>query len=150
VTTDGSTVYVVGQGGTDFGGRVLPVVTATGATLAPTGFDRFGIADPAAVAVTPDGSMLLVVDSANNWLNPVSVATFSDPGPPVRLPQLPGSTTGTGTGHPTDIVLGPGTTGAFVVDGFDAVVPYQPARGVFGRAIPVCSGASSMTVAPAP
>ena len=54
VTADGATVYVVGQGGTDFGGRVLPIVAATGATSAMTGFDQFGISDPAAVAIDPD------------------------------------------------------------------------------------------------
>ena len=58
VTDDGATVYVVGQGGTDFGGRVLPIAAATGATGPATGFDRFGISDPAAVAVTADGSSL--------------------------------------------------------------------------------------------
>ena len=70
VTADGGTVYVVGQGGTDYGGRVLPITTSTGATQPTTGFDQFGIADPAAIAVTPDGSLLLVVDSADNWVNP--------------------------------------------------------------------------------
>jgi DNA-binding beta-propeller fold protein YncE len=150
VTADGATVYVVGQGGADYGGRVLPITTSTGATQPTTGFDQFGIADPAAIAVTPDGSMLLVVDSADNWINPVSLATFSDPATPVRLPPQPVSASSTGTQHPTDIVLGPGRTGAFVVDGFSAVIPYDPTRQTFGRAIPVCSGASSMTVAPAP
>jgi DNA-binding beta-propeller fold protein YncE len=150
VTADGGTVYVVGQGGTDFGGRVLPIVAATGATQPTTGFDQFGIADPAAIAVTPDGSMLLLVDSADNWVNPVSLATFSDPANPVRLPPQPGSGSSTGTQHPTDIVVGPGTTGAFVVDGFSTVIPYDPTRQTFGHPIPVCSGASSMTIAPAP
>jgi DNA-binding beta-propeller fold protein YncE len=150
ITTDGSTVYVVGQGGADFGGRLLPVATATGTPLPATGFDRFGISDPAALAVTPDGSQLLVVDSANNWLNPVALSTFAEPGQPVRLPQRPPGAAPSGTEHPTDIVLGPGRTGAFVVDAFDAVVPYTPGSEAFGRAIQVCTGATSMTVAPAP
>jgi hypothetical protein len=149
VTADGKTVYVVGQGGTDFGGRVLPIVAASGTTLAPTGFDRFGIADPAALALSADGSLLLVADAANNWINPVPLATFANPPDPVRLPQRSADAS-SGTGHPTDIVTGPGDAGAFVVDGFDAVVPFQPASDTFGRPIPVCSGASSMTVAPAP
>jgi hypothetical protein len=150
ITASGATVYVVGQGGADFGGRVLPIDTATGAAGTATGFDSYGIADPAAVAVTPDGSSVLVVDSANNWVNPVPLATFADPPPPVHLPP---STTGgasTGTQHPTDIVVGPGRDGAFIVDGFSTVVPYQPVSQSFGRPIPVCTGASSMTVAPAP
>jgi DNA-binding beta-propeller fold protein YncE len=150
VTDDGATVYVVGQGGADYGGRVLPIVAATGTTLPTTGFDQFGISDPAAIAVTPDGSDLLVVDSANNWVNPVAVATFSRPGEPARLPLRTGNTAATGTQHPTDIVLGPGRTGSFIVDGFNSVVPYAPGSRVFGRSIPVCSGASSMVVAPAP
>jgi hypothetical protein len=150
VTADGATVYVVGQGGTDFGGRVLPIVASTGATLPTTGFDRFGIADPAALAVASDGSTLLVADAANNWVNQVSLANFSDPSPPVRLPELSSGATSSGTQHPTDIALGPGGTGAFVVDGFNAVIPYQPGTEQFGRPIAVCSGASSMTVAPAP
>jgi len=150
VTSDGATVYVVGQGGSDFGGRILPIVASTGATQPTTGFDRFGIADPAAIAVTPAGSTLLVADSANNWVNPVAVSTFSDPSPPVRLPERPVGASSSGTAHPTDIVLGPGRSGAFVVDGFDAVIPFQAASQTFGRAIAVCSGASSMTVAPAP
>ena len=46
-------LYVVGQAGVGAGreptsaGGVLPIVAATGATLPMTGFDRFGIADPA-------------------------------------------------------------------------------------------------------
>ena len=150
VTSDGTTVYVVGQGGSDFGGRILPIVASTGATQPTTGFDRFGIADPAAIAVTADGSMLLVADSANNWVNPVAVSTFSDPSPPVRLPQRSVDASSSGTAHPTDIVLGADRTTAFVVDGFDAVVPFEVASQTFGRPIAVCSGASSMTVAPAP
>jgi DNA-binding beta-propeller fold protein YncE len=150
VTPDGSRIYVVGQGGTDFGGRVLPIVTATGATLPTTGFDKFGIADPAAVAVTADGGTVLVADAANNWVNPIAVATFATPAAPVRLPQRAGGSATAGTQHPTDIVIGPGDTGAFLVDGFSAVVPFAPGPQVFGPPIPVCSGASSMTVAPAP
>ena len=150
ITGNGSTVYVVGQGGVDFGGRVLPIATATGTTLPATGFDRFGISDPAALAVTSDGAQLMVVDSANDWLNPVAVATFATPGQPVLLPQRHGGGADSGTEHPTDIVLGPGRTGAFVVDGFDSVVPYTPGTEAFGRAIPVCTGATSMTVAAAP
>ncbi len=150
VTGDGTRVYVVGQGGTDFGGRVLPIVTATGTTLAPTGFDRFGIADPAAVAVAADGGSLLVADAANNWVNPVTVATFATPAAPVPLPESGSGSAVSGTQHPSDIVVGPGDTGAFVVDGFDAVIPYSPTTQVFGPPIGVCSGASSMAVAPAP
>ena len=150
VTGDGTRVYVVGQGGTDFGGRVLPIVTATGTALAPTGFDRFGIADPAAVAVTADGASLLVADAANNWVNPVAVATFATPAAPVPLLESGSRSAASGTQHPSDIVIGPGDTGAFVVDGFDAVIPYSPTTQVFGPPIGVCSGASSMTVAPAP
>ena len=150
ITGDGATLYVVGQGGTDFGGRVLPIVASSRATLPTTGFDRFGIADPAAVAITPDGSSLLVVDSANNWVNPVPLATFSDPPPPARLPQQTAGASTSGTQHPTDIVVGPGRTGAFIVVGFDAVRPYDPGSQTFGRALPVCSGAASMAVAPAP
>ncbi|HEV3282179.1 MAG TPA: hypothetical protein VG032_11320 [Acidimicrobiales bacterium] len=149
VSADGATVYVVGQGGTDFGGRVLPIVTASRATLPPAGFDRYGIADPAALTVTADASSLLVVDNANNWVNPVPVASISDPPPPVRLPQRSGSAA-SGTQHPTDIVLGPGGTKAFIVDGFTSVIPYRPATQTFGRPFTVCSGASSMAVAPAP
>lgn len=149
ITPNGSTLYVVGQGGTDFGGRVLPIATATATLLPATGFDKYGIADPAAVAVSGDGSLLLVVDSANDWINPVPLASFSNPPAPVHLPPaLPG--TSTAAGHPTDIVIGPAGSGAFVVDGFDAVVPYQPASETFGHPVAVCSGASSMAVAPAP
>ncbi len=144
VSANGAAVYVVGQGGTDYGGRVLPIVAATGAAQPMTGFDKFGISDPAAVAINPAGTELLVADAANNWVNPVSLAAFADPADPVRLPPR------AGTGHPTDIVFGPGHTGAFVVDGFDAVIPYQPGSPTFGRPIVVCPGASSMAVARAP
>jgi hypothetical protein len=150
VTADGSTVYLVGQGPPDFGGRVLPIATATGAPGTPASFDYYGLSDPAALAVAPDGSALLVVDSANNWVNPVPLATFANPPAPVRLPAQQSGAPSSGTQHPTDIVLGPVGTGAFVVDGFDAVLPYNPASQTFGRAIPVCAGASSMAVAPAP
>jgi len=150
ITASGATVYVVGQGGADFGGRVLPIDAATGVAGTATGFDSYGIADPAAVAVTPDGSSVLVVDSANNWVNPVPLATFADPPPPVHLPASPSGGSSAGTQHPTDIVVGPGRDGAFIVDGFSTVIPYQPVSHSFGRPIPVCTGASSMTVAPAP
>jgi len=150
VTQDGSTVYVVGQGAPDYGGRVLPITAATGAVGIPAGFDNYGISDPAALAVEPDGSALTVVDSANNWVNPVPVASFSNPPAPVRLPPQGTGATASGTGHPTDIVLGPQGFGAFIVVGFDAVLPYDPGSETFGPAIPVCTGASSMAVAPSP
>ena len=148
VSADGSTVYVAGQGGEDYGGRIMPIQATTGALLPETGFDRFGIADPAALTIA--GSDVLVVDAANDWIDPVSLASFSDPAPPVRLPEHSDDASITGTQHPTDIVTGPGSTGTFVVDGFDAVIPYRPQAQAFGKAIPVCSGASSMVVAPAP
>jgi DNA-binding beta-propeller fold protein YncE len=150
VTDDGATVYVVGQGPPDFGGRVLPITTSTGATGTPASFDNYGIADPAALAVEPDGSSLLVADSANNWINPVPLATFTNPPQPVRLPPQAAGEPSSGTQHPTDIVLDPSGTSAYVVEGFDAVLPYDPASQTFGRAIPVCTGASSMAVAPSP
>jgi len=150
VTGDGATVYVVGQGPPDFGGRVLPITTSTGATGTPASFDNYGIADPAALAVEPDGSSLLVADSANNWINPVPLATFTNPPQPVRLPPQAAGEPSSGTQHPTDIVLDPSGTSAYVVEGFDAVLPYDPASQTFGRAIPVCTGASSMAVAPSP
>ena len=150
VTDDGASVYIVGQGPPDFGGRVLPITTSTGATGAAASFDNYGIADPAALAVEPDGSSLLVVDSANNWINPVPLATFTNPPQPVRLPVQATGEPSSGTQHPTDIVLDPSGADAFVVEGFDSVLPYDPASQTFGRPIPVCTGASSMAVAPAP
>ncbi|HEY5108429.1 MAG TPA: hypothetical protein VII96_02340, partial [Acidimicrobiales bacterium] len=146
VSADGSTLYVAGQGPPDYGGRVVPVTTATGAVGAPTGFDRFGISDPAALALTPDGSQLLVVDSADNWIDTVPVADFANPLLPVRLPSGGTTAAASGTDHPTDIVTGPDATGAFVVTGHGTVLPYDPAHQTFGRAVRVCSGASSMTV----
>jgi len=150
VTENGSTVYVVGQGPPDYGGRVLPITAASGAVGVPASFDNYGISDPAALAVEPDGSALLVVDSANNWVNPVPVASFANPPTPVRIPPQGTGTPASGTEHPTDIVLGPQGFGAFVVVGFDAVLPYNPGSEAFGPAIPVCTGASSMAVAPSP
>jgi hypothetical protein len=147
VSADGATLYVVGQGGPDFGGRVVAVDTATGTVGPATGFDRFGIADPAAVALTADGSTLLVADSADNWIVPVQTAGLALPAAPVRLPTGAGTAAATGTDHPSDVVVGPGSTGAFVVTGLDTVLPYAPSTATFGRAIRVCSGASSMTVA---
>jgi DNA-binding beta-propeller fold protein YncE len=148
VTSDGATLYVVGQGGTDFGGRLLPIAIASRTLGTVTGFDRFGIGAPSAVALTTDGSTVLVPDIANNWIVPVPVANLGSPSPPVRLPVGTG-TAGTGTGHPSDIVVGPGTVGAFVVTGLDTVLPFTPATGLFGRPIRVCPGASSMAVASA-
>jgi len=146
VTADGATLYLVGQGGTDFGGRLLPIATATRTVGKATGFDQFGIAAPAAVALTADGATVLVPDSADNWIVPVPVATLGSPSSPVRLPTGVGSAS-TGTDHPSDIVVGPGTVGAFVVFGLDSVLPFTPATGSFGRPIRVCSGATSMVVA---
>jgi DNA-binding beta-propeller fold protein YncE len=148
VTANGSTIYVVGQGGGDFGGRVLPILAADGSTSPMASLDRFGISDPAAVAVDPTGNGLLVADAADNWIVPIPLATFPVATPPVPLPVRRAG--GSGTGHPTDVVFGPAKTGAFVVDGFDTVIPYQPGSRSFGRPIQVCPGASSMAVAPAP
>lgn len=150
VSADGSTLFVAGQGVPDYGGRVVPITTVTGAVGAPAGFDRFGISDPAAVALTPDGAQVLVVDSADNWIDTVPVADFANPLGPVRLPS--GGTTAavSGTDHPTDIVTGPGSTGVFIVTGHGTVLPYDPARQTFGRPVRVCSGATSMTVGGTP
>jgi DNA-binding beta-propeller fold protein YncE len=148
VTPNGSTIYVVGQGGGDFGGRVLPILTVDGAMLPAASLDHFGISDPGAVAVDASGDQLLVADAADNWIVPVPVATFPQTSQPVPLPEHPAG--GSGTGHPTDVVFGPAGTGAFVVDGFDTVMPYQPGSRSFGRPIQVCPGASSMAVAPSP
>jgi hypothetical protein len=147
-SADGATVYVVGQGGDDFEGRIVPIDASLGTTLPAASFT--GVADPAAVTVAPDGSGLLVVDSANNWVNPVPFATFADPPAPDRLPVVDTGPSVSGTQHPTDIVAGPGPVGAFVVYGFSTVIPYAPGSHSFGRPIRVCSGASSMAVAPAP
>ena len=147
VTSDGKTVYVVGHGGTDFGGRLVPIDAATGAVGAATSFDQFGIADPAALAITADGSTIIVADSADNWIVPVPIAHFATPSDPIRLPSGGGPAAASGTGHPSDVVTGPGTTGAFVVAGLDAVLPFDPTTNAFATSIRVCTGASSMTVA---
>jgi hypothetical protein len=39
---------------------------------------------------------------------------------------------------------------AFIVDGFDSIVPYDTASQAFGRPVKVCAGASSMAIAPSP
>ena len=150
VSADGTTLYVGGQGPPDFGGRVVRVTIATGTVAASTGFDQFGIADPAALALAANGSHLLVADSANNWIDDVPVADPAHPLAPVRLPTGSGTAATSGTDHPTDIVTGPGSTGAFVVSGLGTVLPYDPTRQTFGRSIRVCSGASSMTVGVTP
>ena len=146
VSPDGATVYAVGQGGADFGGRLVPIQAATGAVGAATGFDQFGIADPAAVAVTGDGSTVLVADSADNWVVPVPVAGMVAT-QPVPLPTG-AAAAAAGADHPSDIVVGPGTTGAFVVAGLSTVLPFAPATRTFGSPIRVCGGASSMAVTP--
>ncbi len=150
VSPDGSTVYALGQGGPDFGGRLVPIVAASGTTRAATSFDRFGITDPAAVAFAPDGSSLLVADAANDSIIPVPLAVPADPGPPVPVASRASDGDRRAIGHPTDVVEGSGRTGVFVVAGFDSVIPYAAAGGTFGRPIAVCSGATSMVVAPAP
>lgn len=144
VSGDGSTVYVAGQGGPDFGGRLVAVQAATGAVSPATSFDQFGIADPSALAISGDGSTVLVADSANNWVVPVPVAGLV-PTNPVRLPTGPAASAA-GTDHPSDIVTGPGTTGVFVVTGLRTVLPFTPATLTFGPPIRVCTGASSMAV----
>ncbi len=131
-------------------GASFPSPLPPGWPVTATGFDRFGISDPAAVAVTSDGAtasggrcrqQLGQPHPGGHLLEPV------DPGPAASVELRLHAT---GTGHPTDIVLGPDQTGAFIVDGFDAVIPYSPASQTFGDPIPVCSGASSMAVAAAP
>ncbi len=148
VAPGGATVYVIGQGGPDYGGRVIPITASTGALQPAASFDRYGIADPAAVAVSPDGTTLYVVDAADNWVLPLPVASFASPPAPVRLPvQTNGSG---GTQHPSDIVIAPGGVTAYIVDGFTDLVPFTLASQSFGSPIPVCPGASSVAIAPAP
>ena len=74
---------------------------------------------PAAVA-TPDGSSLQVVDSANNWINPVPCRLVRHP--PRPRSDCPKAVAG-GTEHPTDIVLGPDGSTAYLVEGFDPSSP---------------------------
>ncbi|HEV3266256.1 MAG TPA: hypothetical protein VG014_12080 [Acidimicrobiales bacterium] len=148
ISPDGSTLYVVGQGGKDFGGRLLPISVATGALEPEASFDPFGIASPASLIVSPTDSAAYVVDSANNWVNPVTLAPVATPTPPVRLPALVGVPGG--TQHPSDIALALDGVTAFIVDGFDSIVPYDTASQGFGRPVKVCTGASSMAIAPSP
>ena len=148
ISPDGSTLYVVGQGGKDFGGRLLPITVATGALQPEASFDAFGIASPASLIVSPTDSAAYVVDSANNWINPVTLSPVATPTPPVRLPALVGVSGG--TQHPSDIALALDGVTAFIVDGFDSIVPYDTASQAFGRPVKVCTGASSMAIAPSP
>ena len=140
------TVYVVGQGPPDFGGRVVPIATATGPVGPATSFDQFGITDPAALAVTGDGTRVLVADSANNWVDPVPAAGPSGRHPPVRpahraaTPPARARTT-----RPTSW-SDPAPPGAFVVDRPRHRPALHAGLGTFGRPIPVCAGASSMAV----
>lgn len=146
VSPDGATLFVAGQGPPDFGGRVEAVSTATGLVGPVTSFDSFGISDPSALAVTPDGSRLLVADSVNNWIDSVLTTDLTRPLRPAHLPTG-GTSATTGTDHPSDIVTGPAGTDAFVVTGLDTVLPFDPVQGTYARAVPVCQGATSMTVA---
>lgn len=147
LTPDGGTLMVIGQGGPALGGRIVPISTSSLVSGPGGSFDAFGIADPSAVAVTPDGTTAVVADAANGWLLNVPTRSLAAPPPPVRLPVSAGTLD---LGHPTDVVMGPGATGAFVVAGLDAVLPYNPTSGHFGAPIGVCAGATSMTVAPSP
>lgn len=146
VSPDGATLYVAGQGPPDYGGRVVPIATATGSVGPSISFDQFGITDPAALAVTPGGSQLLVADSANNWVDAVLTAAPAQPLQPVVLPTGGGPAATPGADHPTDIVAAAGV-GAFVVAGLDTVLPYGSTSRTFGAPVRVCSGATSMVVA---
>ncbi len=150
VSPDGSTIYVVGQGGTDYQGRVLSIAAATDTPGPVASFAAFGITQPAALAVVGGGSALAVVDAANNAVDPLPVTSFASPPSPVPIPVQPGSAHGSGTQHPSEIVPGPGGRHAWIVDGFDSVVRYDTATRTFSAPVTVCDGASSMTVAPAP
>lgn len=142
VSADGSTVYVVGQGGSNYGGRVAAITIATG-VVGPVGsFDADGISSPAALALTADGKTVLVLDAPNDWVTPVPVATLQ-PFPPIKVPARSGNE------HPTDIVTAPGGV-AYIVDGFASLVPFHPGPQTFDTPIPVCSGAASMAIAEAP
>jgi len=144
VSPNGSTVYVIGQGGANFGGRIQSIDVTTGA-LGPSGtFDAYGIAAPAAIVVGPSGHNLFVLDAANDWITEAPAATLV-PAPPYRIPAEPG-TAAAGVQHPTDMVLAPGGSTAYVVDGFDALVPFHLTSHTYGAPIGVCSGASSMAI----
>ncbi len=146
VSADGVTVYVVGQGGPDFGGRLLPIDAATGVPgaadeLRPVRHRRPGGARPHRGRLHGPGRRLgRQLDRAGAGVRP------RRRGDPVRLP-IGRSAAAAGTDHPSDIVTGPGATGAFVVAGLDTVLPFTPSTDTFGSPIRVCEGASSMAVA---
>ncbi len=148
---DGTTLLVVGQGGSTFGGRILTVPLPSGPATAPASFDVFGnVSSPSAVAVTPDGTLALVADGPNNWVVPVAVGSTLVPRPPARMPVQSGADGGLSTQHPTDLVLGPGGGTAWIVTGFDALLPMAVPSLTYGNPVPVCTGAASVVLAPSP
>lgn len=149
-TANGNLV-VVGQGGSTFGGRILTVTLPSGPASPPASFDVFGnVSSPSAVAVTPDGTLALVADGPNNWVVPVGMGATLTPHPPVRMPVQSGAGGGLSTQHPTDLVLEPGGGTAWIVTGFDALLPLTVSSLTYGAPVPVCTGASSVALAPSP
>ncbi|MDA8367111.1 MAG: hypothetical protein M0Z62_09170 [Actinomycetota bacterium] len=147
----GRQLVVVGQGGSNFGGRILTVPLPSGPATAPASFDVFGsVASPSAVAVTPDGKLALVADGPNNWVVPVKMGTTLTPDPPLRMPVQSGAGGGLSTQHPTDLVLDPGGSTAWIVTGFDALLPLNVSSLTYGSPVPVCAGAASVALAPSP
>ena len=147
----GTSLVVVGQGGSTFGGRILTVPLPSGPATAPASFDVFGnVSSPSAVAVTPDGKLALVADGPNNWVVPVQVGSTLTPHPPVRMPVQSGAGGGLSTQHPTDLVLDPGGSTAWIVTGFDALLPLTVSSLTYGTPVPVCTGAASVALAPSP
>ena len=146
ISSDGSTLYTVGEVAGS-GGRIAAMSTVTG-VVGPVGsFDSFGMGTPSALVLVPDGSAAFVTDLGNNWVDPVPVPRTLAPSP--RSGSRPAATGWRSSIRATSSSRAPGPQ-AYVVAGFDTVLPFNVVARQYGNAIPVCAGASSMSIALTP
>ena len=128
-----------------------PIATATGATRSPAGFDQYGIVrsgrpgrPPRRQRAVGGGLRQQLGQPGARGLLRRPAAAGAAPGPGGRTGVGDRSTRPTSCSARTDSAPSSWT-------GFNTVLPYRPAHPRrSAEPIPVCSGASSMAVAPAP
>lgn len=142
---NGAALLVVGQFGTNYAGHVIALSTATGATLGTVDLSVYGFSSPAAVAVTSQGQVA-VADASRNWMVPVTLAASGAPTTPGPV-AIPGDDA---VEHPSDVVPA-GTSASFeLVAPQGVMLSFDPTTHAYGKPVAVCTGATSVAVAPSP
>jgi DNA-binding beta-propeller fold protein YncE len=122
-------------------GTVTPVDLTTGTAQTP-----FNVgSSPTAVALTPDGSTLLVANSGDGTVTPVAIGTGSS-----GLTFSPGTPIAAGSGPDSIAITADGATAYVTDDGSDTVTPITLEGGVDipGTPLTVAAGPDAIALTP--